>query len=355
MIYPQPLAPGACVGLIAPASPVTPQERRNCEICLRSLGFRVITGESLKRDDNLYGYLAGTAIDRANDINYMFADPGVEAIFCVRGGYGSSQVLPYLDYDCIRRNPKIFVGYSDVTSLHTVLQRYCGLVTFHGPMVKPDLCRQTRMDACGIESEKHAEQEKDSRLKISEEYMLRSLFTALSGNASWVFKNPPGEKLRVLVPGYAQGILTGGNLSVLARSLGTPYAPMVDGKILFLEDIGESVSRIHMYLMQMQYAGVFQGVRGILLGNFTDCSGVAMDTSGSTGKGRGSSRLWTIEKLLEEFFKKIRIPVVGNVCSDHRYPMGTLPFGMFCVIETPEGEIPRIEFGRHEHEWCYHS
>lgn len=333
MIYPQPLAPGACVGLIAPASPVTPQERRNCEICLRSLGFRVITGESLKRDDNLYGYLAGTAIDRANDINYMFADPGVEAIFCVRGGYGSSQVLPYLDYDCIRRNPKIFVGYSDVTSLHTVLQRYCGLVTFHGPMVKPDLCRQTRMD----------------------EYTLRSLFTALSGKASWVFENPPGEKLRVLVPGYAQGILTGGNLSVLARSLGTPYAPNADGKILFLEDNGESVSRIHMYLMQMQYAGMFQDVRGILLGDFTDCSGAAMDTSGSAEKSSGSGQLWTIEKLLEDFFKKLRIPVIGNVCSDHRYPMGTLPFGMFCVIETPEGEIPRIEFGRHEHEWCYHS
>lgn len=330
MIYPQALAPGACVGLIAPASPVTPQERRNCEICLRSLGFLVITGESLKRDDNLYGYLAGTAIDRANDINRMFADPGVEAIFCVRGGYGSSQVLPYLDYDCIRRNPKIFVGYSDVTSLHTVLQRYCGLVTFHGPMVKPDLCRLTRTD----------------------EYTLRSLFTALSGKASWVFENPPGEKLRVLVPGYAQGILTGGNLSVLARSLGTPYAPNADGKILFLEDIGESVSRIHMYLLQMQYAGMFQGVQGILLGDFTDCSGAAMDTSGSTGESRDVSQLWTIENLLEDFFKKLRIPVVGNVCTDHRYPMGTLPLGMFCVIETPEVETTRIEFFRHEHEWC---
>ena len=330
MIYPQPLAPGACVGLIAPASPVTPQERRNCEICLRSLGFRVITGESLKRDDNFYGYLAGTAIDRANDINYMFADPGVEAIFCVRGGYGSSQVLPYLDYDCIRCNPKIFVGYSDVTSLHTVLQKQCGLVTFHGPMVKPDLCRLIRID----------------------EYTLRSLFTALSGKASWVFENPPGEKLRVLVPGYAQGILTGGNLSVLARSLGTPYAPNADGKILFLEDIGESLSRIHMYLTQMQYAGMFQGVRGILLGDFTDCSSAVLDMSGSTGESRDGSQLWTIENLLEVFFKKLRIPVVGNVCSDHRYPMGTLPLGMFCVIETLEGEIPQIEFFRHEHEWC---
>ena len=323
MIYPKPIAPGAGVGLIAPGSPVTPEERRYCQRILGALGFSVITGEALKRDDDLHGYLAGTAMDRARDINRMFADPGVEAIFCVRGGYGSSQLLPYLDYDCIHRNPKIFVGYSDVTSIHTVLQSFCGMVTFHGPMVKPDL----------------------GRLTEGKEYMLRSLFTALGGKDAWVFENPPGEELPILVPGYGEGILTGGNLSVLARSLGTPYAPKTCGKILFLEDIGESIPRIHMYLTQMQYAGVFEGVRGVLLGDFTDCGGEAK--TADAGEESGSRRdLWNARSLLEEFLKGSGLPVIGNVCSDHRHPMGTLPLGAFCRLRAVAGSPPRIAFSR---------
>lgn len=309
MIYPKPITRGACVGLIAPASPVAPEERRSCEQSLHMLGFSVITGETLKRDDNIHGYLAGSSMNRAKDINRMFANPKVEAIFCVRGGYGSSLLLPYLDYACICRNPKIFVGYSDVTSLHTVLQKFCGLVTFHGPMGKPDL----------------------TSLKVSQEYMLRSMYLAFDGAASRTFENPPGERLQVLACGCAQGVLTGGNLSVLARSLGTPYAPETDDKILFLEDIGESVPRIHMYLTQMQYAGMFRKVRGILLGDFTECAG---------------SEEWTIGELLTDFFGALGIPVIGNVCSDHRYPMGTLPLGAFCGIRAAkEGEAEIRLFG----------
>ncbi len=322
MICPKPLKPGACVGLIAPSSPVTPDERIRCVRSLESLGFSVKTGQSLCRDDNLFGYLAGRAEDRAKDINCMFADSEVEAVFCVRGGYGSSQILPFLDYDCIRRNPKVFVGYSDVTGIHTVLQRFCGLVTFHGPMVRPNLG-----GAVGADSSSLAGADSEV-LSGAVDYTLQSLYTACGGEKSWVFENPAGEDFWSVAPGRAEGFLTGGNLSVLARSLGTPYAPHTWGKIVFLEDIGESIPRIHMYLTQMLYAGVFRGVQGILLGNFTDCSG----------------GLRSVQELLTEFTKNLGIPVIGNVCSDHRSPMGTLPLGGWCRMQAGEESVPQIEF-----------
>ena len=306
MIYPKPLNPGACVGLIAPSSPVTPKERVRCVESLEALGFSVIVGKSLARDDNLHGYLAGNASDRAEDVNGMFADPAVDAVFCVRGGYGSSQLLPYLDYDRIYRNPKVFVGYSDVTSIHTALQKFCHLVTFHGPMVRPDLGGTVETDR----------------------YTLRSLYEACSGKSPWFFENPPGEAFWTIASGCGEGPLTGGNLSVLARAIGTSYAPWTCGKILFLEDIGESIPRIHMYLTQMQYAGAFYGVQGILLGNFTDCGG----------------DVWSVEKLLAEFLKPLGIPVIGNVFSDHRSPMGTLPLGGWCRMRAGAESAPQIEF-----------
>lgn len=384
MIYPKSISSGASVGLIAPGSPVTPEERRNCEKALRMMGFSVITGESLKRDADLHGYLAGNAVERAGDINHMFANSEVEAVFCVRGGYGSSMLLPYLDYALIRRNPKIFVGYSDVTSLHTVLQKFCSLVTFHGPMGKPDFGRLADVDAYGramdreaygSESEE-AGWEKEKTISASAEYMLRSLYKAFSGETTWDFENPPGEQFKVLVPGCAHGILTGGNLSVLARSLGTPYAPetvlahslgtpyaqetvlarsvemfcTTDScdKILFLEDIGENIPRIHMYLTQMQYAGIFCGVRGILLGDFTECGGSPKEGRGAGEEHKnefvkktsvaeeGRNEVWTVGRFLADFFKPLRIPVIGNVCSDHRYPMGTLPLGAYCRVQATE-------------------
>lgn len=298
MYFPKALEPGACVGLIAPASPVSHQERVQCEAKLWELGFSVVTGEALGRDENRYGYLAGSAKARAEDLNRMFADERVEAVFCVRGGYGSAQILKYLDYASIRRNPKIFVGYSDITALHSVLQRYCGLVTFHGPMVRPNL------------------------LPEPDAYTLENLMAACSMEDFLEYVSPVGEETYVIREGCAQGVLVGGNLSVLARSLGTFYAPITDEKILFLEDVGECIPRIHMYLTQMKEAGIFHNVAGVLLGDFTDCTNQGYDES------------LTVKDFLHIWFSQLKVPVIGNICSDHRRPMATLPFGAVCRINA---------------------
>lgn len=325
MIFPKALKPGACVGLLAPSSPITREERILCEKKLREMGYCVLTGETLKRDEKLHGYLAGDAQSRAADINHMFADAEVDAIFCVRGGYGSSQLLKYLDYGCIRRNPKIFIGYSDITSLHTAFQKYCNLVTFHGPMVLPDLAAGKDMDL--EEAADSATVDEAGKVKADAVYTIKGLYAACNIEKSMIFENPPGQELRVINEGCGEGRLAGGNLSVLARSLGTAFSPATEGSILFLEDVGESVPRLDMYLTQMQYAGIFTGVKGILLGDFTECSNEKYD------------KKLDVDTFLKQWFQKLKIPVLANVCSDHRKPMGTLPLGAFCRMRAVEKKI----------------
>ena len=332
MIFPRPLYPGAGVGLIAPSSPVTGAETALCVRRLQEMGYHVLVGRSLKRSEQQYGYLAGSARARAGDINQMFEDSRVSAIFCVRGGYGSSQTLEYLDYGMIRQNPKIFVGYSDVTSLHSALGRYGNLVTFHGPMARPDLLPE---------------------MGKTESYTLQSFYGVCNMEKEYEFHNPVqmegigecpakqptkevteprkrlsgNEKMYTLRSGCTRGRLTGGNLSVLARSLGTPFFPDTDDCILFLEDVGESIPRLHMYLTQMKCAGVLERVRGILLGDFSDC----------TNKGYDESL--QVEVFLQQWFGGLGIPVLANVYSDHRSPMGTLPLGAWCCMDAEEGRI----------------
>ena len=335
-IFPKPLQPGACIGLIGPASPIPAGGIIKCADLLRRLGHYVIVGEALKQECNLYGYLAGSAKSRAEDINRMFADSRVDAIFCTRGGYGSAELVKYLDYECIRQNPKIFVGYSDITALHAALGKRCGFVTFHGPMVWTNLLPGGNMSVADTV------------------YSMRNLYTACNMKRRMVFRNPPGEELQIICTGehsqnigqhegcnqqnmeeqrrsvaqIQQGRLFGGNLSVLAHLLGTPFSPIGEGEILFLEEVGESIARIHMYLIQMKSAGLFDGVKGILLGDFTDCRNDKYDET------------LGVQTFLQEWFERLGIPVLGNVCSDHRRgAMMTLPLGAWCRMDIVKREI----------------
>lgn len=305
MVFPECFQTGDLVGLAAPASPVAAGEEELCRRRLEALGFSVQMGETLKNRENVRGYLAGDARRRAEDLNRMFADPEIKAIFCIRGGYGSAQLLEYLDYDSIRKNPKPLIGYSDITSLHCAIQKKCGLVTFHGPMVRPDLMEQKRREGLS--------------------YTWESLLLACGGGALRNFGNPPGEPLGVIRAGRAKGRLLGGNLSVLVRLLGTPYCPDFRDSILFLEDVGERLPRVDLCLTQLRLSGVFGQVRGILLGDFTDC------TNERYLEGLDS------RMFLKEWEWPDGIPVISNVCSDHRWPMGTLPLGATCCIE--EGRL----------------
>lgn len=316
MIFPKSLQKGDCVGIIAPSSSVTPQEHILCVKILEEKGYTVLEGKTLKNDISLYGYLAGDAKKRAEDINEMFANPKIKAIFCTRGGYGSAELLEYLNYDMIAQNPKIFVGYSDITSIHMVLQKYCKLITFHGPMVKSDFLTITEGE------------EEDITKRIKREadhiYMMESLYAACNMKHFLVFKNAPGQELQVIKEGCARGRLVGGNLSVLVRSLGTPYAPDFKGNILFLEEIGESIPKIHMSLLQMYHAGIFKEINGILLGDFTECMNKEFDSERK------------VQDFLKTWFLRLEVPIIGNVSSDHRFPMGTLPLGAWCEIKAVE-------------------
>lgn len=310
MIFPEKLKQGDTVGLAAPASPVSRERRDEAAALLEGMGYRVKMGECLKQLYNHHGYLAGDARARAEDINRMFADPALKAIFCVRGGYGSAHIMEYLDYGLIRRTPKIFVGYSDLTNLHSAFNKICGFVTFHGPMAATDM------------------------LENFNGYSRESLKMALEmePGAKLEFHNPTGTSpIGVIREGQAQGIMTGGNLSLVERSIGTFYQPDTRDKILFLEEVGETVPKLDMMITHLEAAGVMRGAAGIVLGNFVGCDNSRYDGS------------YHVEDFLRDRFGNYRVPVLYRVASDHGKPMGTIPMGTVCRLD---GEGGRLFFQR---------
>ncbi|QIB68920.1 LD-carboxypeptidase [Aminipila butyrica] len=300
MNYPKPLRTGATVGLICPSSPISPERAAQCRAVMEQLGFRVKMADNLTHNQG--GYMAGDGQTRSSWINRMFADPEVEAIFCIRGGYGGIRALENLDLDLIKANPKIFVGYSDVTSFHLLFNQQCGLVTFHGPMVSSNLVDDL---------------DEDSKC---------SLFQALCTEEAYQFKNPAGCPLQVLQKGRGAGPLVGGNLSLLCASLATPYEVDTRGKIFFIEEVGETVSRMDRLVYQLKNAGKFQDCAGILLGQFTQCPNENMPD-------------YTELQLFQEALEGIAVPVLYNIQSGHGNPNLTLPLGAHCTVDTSSTSI----------------
>lgn len=244
MVIPKPLFPGARVALVAPASAVPEEKLQPALDFVRKLGMEPVIYPScyFKNRD---GYLAASDAQRASDINSAFADPTIDGVWCIRGGYGGHRILPLLDADLIRKNPKWFGGYSDVTALHTFFNQVCGMETYHCtmPSTEPN----------------------------PDDYTLSYLKKALFGSLSGEIANPENQEMTTLVPGKITAPLCGGNLSLLAASLGTPWEIDTKGKILFLEDIGEKTYRIDSMLTQLRNAGKFADCAGIILGAWTDC------------------------------------------------------------------------------------
>ena len=220
----------------------------------------------------------------------------MDAVWCVRGGSTAWQLPPLLDAGCIAAHPKPFIGFSDVTTLHLFLQRRCGLASFHGPTAN-------RILSWG-----------------GDDFSWRSLRAALSMGPCLPLENPPGEPVRVLRPGRARGRLTGGNLSLVVQTLGTPEQIDARGRILFLEDVGEAVYAIERMLHQLCRAGVLGAAAGLLFGDFTGCRNAYRAEYGP-------------EALLADFFRNWPVPVVCNVRSAHCTPMATLPVGAVCRVE----------------------
>lgn len=299
-LLPPRLQPGDTVGLITPSSYVSdPDElafaKRFCEF----FGLKWKLGKNVGQR---FGYLAGTAQQRVDDLHVMFSDPEVRGVFCIRGGYGSAQMLDKIDYTLIRSNPKVFLGYSDITALHTAIGQRTGLVTFHGPVSLSHLT------------------------EWSQKHLRAALF---SGEPVGGLVNPPesnplraGHTMRMVRGGKATGVLTGGNLTLLSTTLGTPYAIETAGKILVMEDIGEDIYKIDRMLSQLRLAGKLQAAAGILMGECKDCPPPGKDSAYSLGE--------VIDYLLGD----LGIPVLYGLSFGHTIDQVTLPLGVQATLDA---------------------
>jgi muramoyltetrapeptide carboxypeptidase len=298
-LKPPALRPGDTVGIVAPASNVKSADlEAGCE-GLRRAGYRPFYFDSILDQDL---YFAGSVESRARELEAMFKREDVKAIVCARGGYGSNYLLEALDLEIIKAHPKIFVGYSDLTTLLTYFSDSAGLVTFHGPMVAKDWSHEDGVD-------------------------LPSWHAALAGAAEWEVNLDAASGVTGLVDGSADGILYGGCLSILVASLGTPYEIRTAGTILFLEDIAAKPYQIDRMLMQMKLAGKFEGVRGIIFGEMRDCI-------------QNANQGYTLEEIVCRIVGELGIPVAYGVRSGHVTAGNiTLPFGVRAALTVRDGQV----------------
>src|SRR5579864_3101108 len=247
-ITPARLNPGDTLGIVAPAS--APTKPENIDLALAAverLGFKPRPAKNLRKR---LGFLAGTDRERADDLMEVFADPSVHGIMCFRGGYGAARLLTLLDYEMIRQNPKVFVGYSDITSLHCALLVKAGMISFHGPMLNSDLLKQNIPP-------------------FTMGSFLRTLTQSEApGSLCQGYKR---ETVAVVAPGIASGPLVGGNISILCATLATPFQPSFEGAILFMEDLDEEPYRFDRMLTQLLNAGLLQQVAGVAIGINKNC------------------------------------------------------------------------------------
>lgn len=297
-LLPLNLKPGDTVALVSSSFRVDNNTAyRNAQERLQSLGLKVITGKAVLGKN---AYFAGSAEARAADLNEAFANPNVKAIIEIRGGFGSTQLLSKLDYKLIGENPKILIGFSDITALLIAIQEKTGLVTFHGPM--PGVFTWTKLTT-------------------------QSLRKTLFETGPQTLANPPSNPIQVIHGGQASGILIGGNLAVLASLIGTPYAPTRwDDKILFVEDTHEDVYQIDRLLTQLELAGILPKIKGFIFGSCVDCK-------------RQIKNSPTLQAVLDAHIKPLGIPAWSGAMIGHQDSMWTLPEGAPASINADKGTI----------------
>ncbi|MEJ2492985.1 MAG: LD-carboxypeptidase [Ignavibacteriaceae bacterium] len=302
-IKPPRLKSGEVIGIISPASSVQDPSLLNKGVrYIENNGYRVEVGKSV---DKIKGYLAGDDEERTDDLNQMFKNKNVKAIICVRGGYGSGRIIDKINYKLIRNNPKILVGYSDITALQMAISKKTGLITFAGPMLASDFA-----DRMNPESEDFFWRLITSKKKI--------------GRLSFADNN----KLPAINKGSAVGRIIGGNLSVLSSLIGTPYFPELKDKILLMEDIDEIPYRIDRLLNQMRLNNVFKQVKGILLGRFVDCY-----------EHDPEKKTLTLGEVMEDYLQDLKIPVIYSFPHGHIKEKITVPFGIKVKINASRGFV----------------
>ena len=315
LIRPPRLKPGDVVGVITPSTPATnPDRLALVERTIKHFGLQVKWGKHIGKKS---GYFGNPVQERLDDLHAMFRDPEVKGVFPIQGGYGTPQLLDGIDYDLIRRNPKVFTGYSDITALHLAIHKRTGLVTFHGPNVFSTLTDYTQ------------------------KHFRKAVFDAAPVGA---VTNPPESNslrpkylLRTIRPGKATGRLVGGNLTLISTTMGTPFEIDTRGAILFLEDIGEEPYRIDRMLTQLRLAGKLDQAAGIIFGDCVGCT--PNDYKPFVAAG------FSLGEVLDSILGSVKVPVLSGLTIGHVEDQLTLPMGVAATLDAEAGTLEIKESG----------
>ncbi len=297
-IKPRRLLSGARIGIVNPAYWLEPERQQRAAGVFEGLGYQLVLGKSTALRQDIY---AGSPKERAADIMAMFSDTSIDAIICARGGYGGNRVLPLLDYELIRENPKIFVGYSDTTGSLTSIAQRSGLVTFHGPML-------TTYGTNTID------------------YNLDVFQNILSGRADLEIRSPEACRARTLRPGKAHGPLWGGNLALVISLLGTNEQIDTTGAILFLEDINEDLYKFDRMMVHLKNSGSLEHISGLVIGEMLNMT----DTKVPFGK--------TIDEIVMDVCSDLDIPIISNFPCGHGDYQVTLPVSHDVELNAPDDD-----------------
>jgi muramoyltetrapeptide carboxypeptidase len=302
IIKPKPLRRGDAISVVVPAGPVNRERIDRALTRVAERGLRIKTYGDIYRS---CGYLAGDDATRADELMAAFSDPETSAVWCARGGYGVVRLLERIDFNVIRKNPKVFVGFSDITILHCAIQQRTGLITFHGPNLQDGFGKPDEMPAANE----------------------ASLWQAVGDNANedgyrFDLSGVTGAAMSTIGGGVARGRLTGGNLAVLCGLMGTPCEMDTTGRILFIEDVSERVYRVDRYLSQLSISGKLKSAAGVLVGTFSYDAEDEPDSETA------------VRAVVEEYLRPLRIPVLAGFPAGHTSDNLTLPMGAMVEMDA---------------------
>ncbi|MCX7908688.1 MAG: LD-carboxypeptidase [Ignavibacteria bacterium] len=310
LIKPNSLKENDIVGVVAPGTAVpSPDDLFRAKEILSKLNLRAKFSSNISKGTN---YRTRSIQERLDDLMNMFLDKDVRAIFCIRGGYGSGQLLDKIDYSIIRNNPKIFVGYSDITALHIAFNKFARIVTFHGPVLLSPFSRYT------FELLRNLLFGKEKQPKIQNPFETETIRST--------------HYIRTIKTGKAQGIVVGGNLSIICSLLGTPFEYDFNDTILVLEDVQEEPYRIDRMLNQLRLAGIFKKVNGLIFGECNDCV-------------PSTQNVWdfSLGEVLDNYFSNLNKPSFYGLCIGHTSDQATFPIGVAAEIDAEKGTLTYLD------------